>query len=108
MKLLRTVADSIEQLGDVRIQDLVLHNEITVEGAWPSITVYYHGRQFVRNFGAATISKWQLGEGVGTCSAYVSSLVMPNLRRIGNDASMPKTSSDAMMPLPMRAMLRAR
>ncbi|WP_268895591.1 hypothetical protein [Nocardia sp. CY41] len=43
MKLLRTVADSIAQLGDVSIQDLVLHNEITSEGAWPSITVYYSG-----------------------------------------------------------------
>ncbi|MEU2041244.1 hypothetical protein [Nocardia niwae] len=41
VKLLRTVADSIAQLGDVSIQDLVLHNEITSEGAWPSITVYY-------------------------------------------------------------------
>ncbi|WP_063021339.1 hypothetical protein [Nocardia niwae] len=44
VKLLRTVADSIAQLGDVSIQDLVLHNEITSEGAWPSITVYYSGK----------------------------------------------------------------
>jgi hypothetical protein len=43
VKLLRTVADSLEQLGDVSIQDLVLHNEITSDGVWPSITVYYSG-----------------------------------------------------------------
>ncbi|MET9027679.1 hypothetical protein ABZW96_18985 [Nocardia sp. NPDC004168] len=42
-KLLRTVAASIEELGDVSIQDLVLHNEITSDGVWPSITVYYSG-----------------------------------------------------------------
>lgn len=39
--LLRTVADSIASLGDVAVQDLVLHNEITADGSWPSITVYY-------------------------------------------------------------------
>ncbi|MCC3326917.1 hypothetical protein [Nocardia abscessus] len=43
--LLRTIAASIEQLGDVSVQDLVLHNEITSEGAWPSITVYYSRHQ---------------------------------------------------------------
>ncbi|MEV3965188.1 hypothetical protein AB0M34_30605 [Nocardia sp. NPDC050193] len=39
--LLRTVAASIESLGNVVVQDLVLHNEITADGPWPSITVYY-------------------------------------------------------------------
>ncbi len=39
--LLRTIADSIESLGEVSVQDLVLHNEITADGPWPSITVYY-------------------------------------------------------------------
>ncbi|WP_063041999.1 hypothetical protein [Nocardia grenadensis] len=39
--LLRTVAASIESLGDVAVQDLVLHNEVTADGPWPSITVYY-------------------------------------------------------------------
>ncbi|MFE7741401.1 hypothetical protein [Nocardia sp. NPDC057455] len=43
VKLLRTVADSIEQLGEVSIQDLLLHNEITSDGVWPAITVYYSG-----------------------------------------------------------------
>lgn len=39
--LLRTIAESIESLGDVTVQDLVLHNQITADGPWPSITVYY-------------------------------------------------------------------
>lgn len=40
--LLRRVAESIAELGDVEILDLVMHNEITAEGAWPSLVVYYH------------------------------------------------------------------
>lgn len=39
--LLRAVAASIESLRDVAVQDLVLHNEVTANGPWPSITVYY-------------------------------------------------------------------
>lgn len=39
--LLRRVADTIEGLGEVQIMDLVMHNEITAEGDWPSMTVYY-------------------------------------------------------------------
>jgi hypothetical protein len=39
--LLRRVADSIEALGSVDIQDLVLHSEITPDGDWYSVTVYY-------------------------------------------------------------------
>ena len=39
--LLRRVADTIGDLGEVEIMDLVMHNEITAEGDWPSITVYY-------------------------------------------------------------------
>lgn len=39
--LLRNVADSIERLGSVVVQDLVLHNEVTAEGNWYSITVYF-------------------------------------------------------------------
>jgi hypothetical protein len=39
--LLRRVADTIEELGRVYVQDLVLHNEITPEGDWYSITVYF-------------------------------------------------------------------
>jgi hypothetical protein len=40
--LLRRVADSIEELGSVEIQDLVLHQEITDDGPWFSVTVYFH------------------------------------------------------------------
>jgi hypothetical protein len=40
--LLRRVADTIEGYGDVQVQDLVLHSEITEDGdRWPSVTVYY-------------------------------------------------------------------
>ncbi|MEV4124665.1 hypothetical protein [Nocardia sp. NPDC049707] len=42
--LLRTVADSLEELGDVSVSDLVLHSETTADGEWPSITVYYQER----------------------------------------------------------------
>jgi hypothetical protein len=40
--LLRRVADSVEALGKVSVQDLVLHTEVTADGDWPSLTVYYH------------------------------------------------------------------
>ncbi|GAA0357836.1 hypothetical protein GCM10009530_03840 [Microbispora corallina] len=39
--LLRRVADSIEDLGDVEVHDLIMHTEITAEGPWPSLTVYF-------------------------------------------------------------------
>ncbi len=40
-RLLRTIADTIEGLGAVTVQDLVLHDDPTADGPWPSITVYY-------------------------------------------------------------------
>lgn len=40
--LLRSVADTVDELGEVTVADLVLHSEMTAEGPWPSITVYYH------------------------------------------------------------------
>ncbi|RJO75769.1 hypothetical protein D5S18_13350 [Nocardia panacis] len=39
--LLRTIASTIEGLGPVTVGDLILHNEVTADGNWPSITVYY-------------------------------------------------------------------
>ncbi|HEY1778304.1 MAG TPA: hypothetical protein VGG41_19265 [Solirubrobacteraceae bacterium] len=39
--LLRRVADSLEGLGPVRVQDLVFHTEVTADGSWHSVTVYY-------------------------------------------------------------------
>jgi hypothetical protein len=43
--LLRNVADAIQGLGAVEIQDLVLHTEVNEFGDWPSITVYFHRGQ---------------------------------------------------------------
>jgi hypothetical protein len=43
--LLRRVADTIEELGEVQVSDLVMHSEVTAEGIWPSLTVYYERRQ---------------------------------------------------------------
>ncbi|MET7389407.1 hypothetical protein ACFYPT_03325 [Streptomyces sp. NPDC005529] len=40
--LLRRVADTIESLGSVEVQDLVMHTEITADGDRPSLTVYFH------------------------------------------------------------------
>jgi hypothetical protein len=41
--LLRHVADTIEGLGDVEIQDIVFHQQLYYEDAdWPHLTVYYH------------------------------------------------------------------
>lgn len=37
----RRVAETIESLGAIEVQDLVLHNEVTPDGDWPSITVYF-------------------------------------------------------------------
>jgi hypothetical protein len=45
---LRRVADSIEQLGKVEIQDLVMHSEATADGSWPSLTVYFHRQHQLR------------------------------------------------------------
>jgi hypothetical protein len=42
-KLLRRVADRIDELGDnAIINDLILHIEVTPEGYLPSINVYYY------------------------------------------------------------------
>jgi hypothetical protein len=40
--LLRRVADSIDELGDVDVQDIVLHSEVTNTEADLTMTVYYH------------------------------------------------------------------
>jgi hypothetical protein len=40
--LLRRVADTLDELGDIEIRDLLPHSEITPGGEqWPAITVYY-------------------------------------------------------------------
>lgn len=40
--LLRRPADSIEALGPVEIQDVVIQSETTPDGPWRSGTVYFH------------------------------------------------------------------
>jgi hypothetical protein len=42
--LLRRVASSLEERGDVEVQDLVLHTEVNEQGDWNSITVFFHRR----------------------------------------------------------------
>lgn len=40
--LLRRVADSIERLGRIDVQDITFHPEMDDGGvAWPTVTVYY-------------------------------------------------------------------
>ena len=40
-RLLRRLATMTDELGDVQLLDLVMHTEITEDGPWPAITVYY-------------------------------------------------------------------
>lgn len=40
--LLRRVAKTIGELGVVTVQDLTFSNEVTAEGLWPNMTVYFH------------------------------------------------------------------
>lgn len=40
--LLRRVADSIEAFGDVEVQDVTFGTEITEDGPWHHLTVYFH------------------------------------------------------------------
>ena len=40
--LLRRVADSIERLGPVEVQDVTFGTEVTEDGPWYSLTVYFH------------------------------------------------------------------
>ncbi|QLY34285.1 hypothetical protein H0264_11195 [Nocardia huaxiensis] len=45
-KLLRTVANTLEDFGVATVMDLVMHTEVTADGPWPSITVYYEDPEF--------------------------------------------------------------
>jgi hypothetical protein len=42
--LLRRVADTLDAYGAIRVQDIVLHAhaDLTADGYWPSMTVYFH------------------------------------------------------------------
>lgn len=39
--LLRRVAESVEAIAPVDVQDLILHTEMTEHGPWYSLTVYF-------------------------------------------------------------------
>jgi hypothetical protein len=43
--LLRRVAATIEELGDVNVEDITFGTEVTAEGPWYSLSVYFHGRE---------------------------------------------------------------
>lgn len=40
--LLRSVATSITDLRTVTVQHIAFSNEVTEDGPWPNITVYFH------------------------------------------------------------------
>ena len=40
--LLRRLADSVDELGKVEVQDITFETEITEHGNWCSMTVYFH------------------------------------------------------------------
>ncbi len=39
--MLRRVAQSVEGLGQIEVLDITFTTEITPEGVWPSMTVYF-------------------------------------------------------------------
>jgi hypothetical protein len=41
-RLLRRVATTLDKMGPIAVQDLILHTEVTGDGPWHSITVYFH------------------------------------------------------------------
>ncbi len=41
-RLLRRVADTLDELGDVDVQDVVFHSEVTDSEDDLTMTVYYH------------------------------------------------------------------
>jgi hypothetical protein len=42
-RLLRRVADTLESMGEVEVEDVVFHSEVANDGSiWPSMTVYLH------------------------------------------------------------------
>jgi hypothetical protein len=46
--LLRRVADSIEALGSVTVQDITFGTEVTEDGLWHELTVYFQEREDLR------------------------------------------------------------
>jgi hypothetical protein len=40
--LLRRVAEAVEELGLIKVQDVTFDTEVTEDGPWHSMTVYFH------------------------------------------------------------------
>jgi hypothetical protein len=41
--LLRRIADTVQELGPVEVQDIVFHRDLDEDGEWcPLMTVYFH------------------------------------------------------------------
>lgn len=40
-KLLRTFADTVDEIGAFDFEDMVVHEDITEDGSWLSFTLYY-------------------------------------------------------------------
>ena len=47
--LLRRVAETVEGIGPINVQDLILHTEVTDDGPWHSLTVYFHRPRATRS-----------------------------------------------------------
>lgn len=43
--LLRRVANTIEGLGPIEVQDLIMGTEITEDGFWYHLTVYFNAKE---------------------------------------------------------------
>jgi len=53
--LLRRIAGTIEQLGDIEVQDITFSTEVTATGDWHSMTVYFHAEGDDDNEGHAHV-----------------------------------------------------
>ena len=62
--LLRRVAESIEELADVEVQDITFHAELTADAPWHSTTVYFDAAD-----DAAEIPRSGIPDGAGPCQA---------------------------------------
>ncbi len=40
--MLRRIADSLDGLGKISVQNISFENDVTEDGLWPSVTVYFH------------------------------------------------------------------
>jgi hypothetical protein len=40
--MLRRIADTITSLGEVCVQDITFENDVTADGLWPHMTIYFH------------------------------------------------------------------